>query len=148
MIDSYRDGSIKQFDRLKPWQQTHPTLISRTVAEVCGIHQTLNSTFFCKQNCFILPSHASLFCISIHSGLVQSSKVAFVRMRLVARAIVSGRLTRGSNTEFVASFGGKSGWHTRTCFTAWGLSVRLPNNRVRVWATPYTPILDFPRLAA
>ena len=31
-----------------------------------------------------------------------------------------------------------------TCFTAWGLSVRLPNNQVRVWATPYTPVPDFP----
>ena len=31
-----------------------------------------------------------------------------------------------------------------TCFAAWGLSVRLPNNRVRVWATPYTPVPDSP----
>ena len=48
----------------------------------------------------------------------------------------------GLKAEFVASFGGKSGWHTR--LAAWGLSVRLPNNRVRVWATPYTPVLDYP----
>ena len=42
----------------------------------------------------------------------------------------------GLNIEFEPSFGGKSRWRVR--LQTGVLNICLPNNRVRVWATPYT----------
>ena len=42
----------------------------------------------------------------------------------------------GSNIEFERSFGGKSRWRVR--LQTGVLNICLPNNRVGVWAAPYT----------
>jgi len=65
----------------------------------------------------------------------QPSRLERVHIPNVAKVRWRAHPGWGLNIEFERSFGGKSRWHVR--LQTGVLNICLPNNRVRVWATPY-----------